>query len=197
MHTMKRLFTKCKASGDSEYLVILDWRNTPTERIGTSPAQRLMGRRCRTLLPVVDTLLQPRYFTAEATRALRGMKQRQQHYYNKGSKPLQPISPGKTVRMEFPGQTTWSAGTCMGDVAPRSYNVKVEGSTYRRNRRHLFYSGATAIPDVTTNISQDESPAPSEDAPAAPSETPTPRYPVSSGPRRSLRNHRHPTWLSD
>ena len=28
---VKRLFTKCKASGQSEYLALLDWRNTPTE----------------------------------------------------------------------------------------------------------------------------------------------------------------------
>ena len=44
--TVKRLFTKCKESGQSEFLALLDWRNTPTEGIGTSPAQRLMGRRC-------------------------------------------------------------------------------------------------------------------------------------------------------
>ena len=45
---VKRLFTKCKASRQSEFVALLDWRNTPTEGIGTSPAQRLMGRRCKT-----------------------------------------------------------------------------------------------------------------------------------------------------
>ena len=57
--TVKRLFTKCHKSGQSEFLALLDWRNTPTEGVGTSPAQRLMGRRCKTLLPVAGTLLQP------------------------------------------------------------------------------------------------------------------------------------------
>ena len=59
--TVKRLFTKCQQSGHkrSEFLALLDWRNTPTEGVGTSPAQRLMGRRCKTLLPVASTLLQP------------------------------------------------------------------------------------------------------------------------------------------
>ena len=66
--TVKRLFTKCKQSGQSEFLALLDWRNTPTEGIGTSPTQRLMGRRCKTLLPVAGTLLQPRYSTDEETR---------------------------------------------------------------------------------------------------------------------------------
>ena len=60
--TVKRLFTKCQQSGQLAFLALLDWRNTPTEGVGTSPAQRLMGRRCKTLLPVAGTLLQPRYF---------------------------------------------------------------------------------------------------------------------------------------
>ena len=47
--TMKRLFEKCKKSGVSECQALLDWRNTPTEGMATSPAQRLMGRRCRAI----------------------------------------------------------------------------------------------------------------------------------------------------
>ena len=50
--TVKCLFKKCKQAGQSEFLALLDWRNTPTEGIRTRPAERLMGRRCRTLLPV-------------------------------------------------------------------------------------------------------------------------------------------------
>ena len=65
--TVKRLFKKCKQAGQSEFLALLEWRNTPTESIGTSPAQRLMGRRCRTLLPVAANLLKPRYDTEADT----------------------------------------------------------------------------------------------------------------------------------
>ena len=46
--TVKRLFTKCQESGHSEYLAWLDWSNTPSEGISTSPAQHLMGHRCKT-----------------------------------------------------------------------------------------------------------------------------------------------------
>ena len=45
---VKRLFMKCRDSGQLEYLAHLDWRNTPSEGIGTSPAQRFLGRRCKT-----------------------------------------------------------------------------------------------------------------------------------------------------
>ena len=57
--TVKMLFTKCQDSGQSEYLALLDWRNTPSEGMETSPAQRFFGRRCRTLLPSTESLLHP------------------------------------------------------------------------------------------------------------------------------------------
>ena len=88
MKTVKRLFTKCRVSGQSEFLALLDWRNTQNEGFGTRPAQRLMGRRCKTLVPEADTLLKPRYSTEEETRALTGSKQRQQHQYNHHAKPV-------------------------------------------------------------------------------------------------------------
>ena len=55
--TCKKLMKKAKADGQDPLLALLDWRNTPTEGIGTSPAQRLMGRRTRTLLPTHENLL--------------------------------------------------------------------------------------------------------------------------------------------
>ena len=77
--TVKRLFTKCKESGQSEYLALLDWRNTPSEGFGSSPAQRLMGWRCKTRLPVAGTLLRPRSTVEADSRSLLGAKVRQQH----------------------------------------------------------------------------------------------------------------------
>ena len=58
---VKRLFSKCRDARKSEYQALLDWRNTPTEGMGTSPAQRFLGRRCRTLLPTCSALLQPSF----------------------------------------------------------------------------------------------------------------------------------------
>ena len=130
---VKRLFTKCRASGQSEYLALLDWCNTPSEGIGTSPAQRLFDRRCKTLLPMSGSLLQPRYSTAEDTSALNAQKQRQKFYYDHQAKPLKPIAPGETVRLRVPGQSTSSTGECKGLVGPRSYEVKVGKRSYRHN----------------------------------------------------------------
>ena len=46
---LKLLFAKAKQSGESEYMALLNLRNTPSEGMGTSPAQRLVGRRCNPL----------------------------------------------------------------------------------------------------------------------------------------------------
>ena len=116
--TVKRLFTKCRQSGQSEFIALLDWRNTPTEGVGTSPAQCLMARCCKTLLPVTGIRLQPQYSAAEDTRAMMGRKQQQQFYYNKHTKTLQPINTGETLRMKLPGQKNVSAGTCLGQACP-------------------------------------------------------------------------------
>ena len=47
----KRLLTKCMSQKEDPWKAILDWRNTPNERLGISPAQLLMFRRTQTMLP--------------------------------------------------------------------------------------------------------------------------------------------------
>ena len=105
--TVKRLFKKCKDAGQSEYRALLDWRNTPTEGVGTSPAQRFLGRRCKTLLPMAHSQLEPHYPTADDARALMGQRAKQQHYHNRSAKDLPTISRGDTAWMRLPGHNRW------------------------------------------------------------------------------------------
>lgn len=72
VQTVKNLFTKCKAAGASEFQALLDWCNTPTAGIGTSPAQRLMRPHCKTLLAIAGSQLQPNFPTEEDMRKLIG-----------------------------------------------------------------------------------------------------------------------------
>ena len=97
-----------------------------------------MGRRCKTLFPIADTLFQPRHNTEREAQALKGMKERQRHHhYDKHTRSLKPISLGETMRMKLPGQRKWSAGTCAGKVDERSYIYKVGNVENRRNRKQL------------------------------------------------------------
>ena len=48
---------KALQAGTDPWLAILEFRNTPTEGLKTSPAQRLMNRKTRTLLSTIEQLL--------------------------------------------------------------------------------------------------------------------------------------------
>ena len=74
VRTVKRLFEKCKEAGLAEFEALLDWRITPPEGMDIILAQRLMVRRCRTLLPMSESLLQPSYSLRGYLRALAQMK---------------------------------------------------------------------------------------------------------------------------
>ena len=47
----KQLMKKAKNDKADAYLALLVYENTPTQSLDTSPAQRLMSRRTKTLLP--------------------------------------------------------------------------------------------------------------------------------------------------
>ena len=55
--TAKSLMAKCAKAGEDPYIGLLNLRNTPHEGVGTSPAQRLLGRRTKTLLPATHATL--------------------------------------------------------------------------------------------------------------------------------------------
>ena len=173
-----------------------------------------MGRRCKTLLPVAVTLLLPRHSTESETRGLLGMTRRQQCNANKHTKQLTPIESGDTIRIRLPGKKRWSIGTCIRQVAPRSYNVNVDGETYRRNRRQLLCAGECPVRDpLEYNESYRDDP-PTTDDPGAVRTVPVlrdgpmsghddplggqePVPTVVPGPRHSSRETRRPSHLSD
>ena len=128
--TCKNLMKKAKADGQDPLLALLDWRNTPTDGISTSPAQGLMGRRTRTLLPTHEKLLLHSSHSDTATR-LAGRKLRQVRQYNKKLQPLEPLRCGQATCMRLPGKPEWSLGTCTHVLKNRSSEVEVCGRRYR------------------------------------------------------------------
>lgn len=216
--TIKRLFTKCHEAGQSEFRALLDWRNTPTEGVGTSPAQRFFGRRCKTLLPMTHSQLEPQYPTADDAQALKGQKAKQQLYYNRSAKDLPPIPRGASIRMRLPGQTLWTPGICTGHCGPRSYKVRVDGREFRRNRRQLVHAEEQPPvepppieQDVTAESGDQDAAVPteqqvpepprsleSESPPTTQTHTPvSPRPPTPQPLRRSGRARRPPDWITN
>ena len=56
----KKIFKKAHRDNNDPWLALMDQQNTPTQGVNSSPVQRLMSHRTRTLLPVLANLLYPR-----------------------------------------------------------------------------------------------------------------------------------------
>ena len=131
----------------------------------TSPAQRLMGCRCRTLLPMSEALLRP----SCPLRAMSDRKRRQKHYYDRHAKPLPNVSPGEIVRMRLPGQKVWTPATCLDSAGPRSFLVKSGSTVYRRNRPDIIKTSETPVSSQT--VVPKETPLPSSSGTVSPGHT--------------------------
>ena len=101
LKTAKRLLRKSISAGMDPYLAFLDCRNTPTQAMTTSPAQRLMGRRTKTLIPTTQNFLMPKTNPPRVEKSqLKERQQVQAKYYNRTTKELPTLSRGDVVRMK-------------------------------------------------------------------------------------------------
>ena len=100
-------------------------------------------------------------------------------------------------------ENSWTAGTCIGQVGPRSYEVRVGDSVYRRNHRDLITAGELPIidiPDSSENSSTQPAPHLPEAA-IAPASTSAPQVvpPQTAQPslHQSQRHRKPPNRLKD
>ena len=157
--TAKNLLKKSKAARPDIYLALLEWRNTPSEGLASSPAQRIFGRRARTLIPTTNELLKPKIVEDVLGKLLK-RKPVQAKYYNISAKELPPLSSGDVVRVKPTDRSgRWYKARVEQQVDVRSYDVRTEdGRVFRRNsyRRHLRSSKEPMC--ATTNPVADSSP---------------------------------------
>ena len=136
--TLKRTMIKCADDKTNVHEALLNLRNTPRPGLHLSPAQLLMSRRTRTIIPTSKSLLVPA--TPPDTKALRRQRQaKQAALYNKKARYLRPLEDGEQVRIQpmIMGTKIWNKGTIKKKVATRSYEVETNNGTVRRNRQHL------------------------------------------------------------
>ena len=212
----KKILVKCKKAGSDAFLALLDHRNTPPTGIQISPAQRLLNRRTRSLLPMSAGLLRPSVADEDMTRTkLRLRQQQQAHYYNRGARDLDPLEKGDPVRVkpwQF-GKKEWQKGVVKKRLDERSYEVELPQGVLRRNRIHLrrTYESAPAAADTRDALPNEPQPQglvsetnelPSQTATEPPSQGATEMHP-SAAPveapelRRSQRVRRVPKHLED
>ncbi|KAK3746435.1 hypothetical protein QZH41_012149 [Actinostola sp. cb2023] len=136
----KRLLRKSKETSGNIYLALLALRNKPKVCKDTSPAQRLLGRRCKTQLPTAKQLLKPQTIRLDSVwKERRTKQQKQSKYYNRAALDLTPLEEGDEVRMRpfRLGQKTWQKATVTKRHDERSYEVETDFGAYRRNRADL------------------------------------------------------------
>ncbi|CAB3998029.1 Transposon Ty3-G Gag-Pol poly [Paramuricea clavata] len=85
----KKILRKSKKAKSYAFWAVLDHRNTPSASMKSSPAQRLLNRRARTLWPTTAKLLQPQSIDNGTTVKKQAERKRQQDkYYNRGAVEL-------------------------------------------------------------------------------------------------------------
>ena len=85
--TAKRIIRKAKENNEDAFLAVLVHRNTISQGIGQSPAQRMFDRRTRTLLPMSRALLAPATAREDRTK-LKKMQEKQKCNTTEGLKTL-------------------------------------------------------------------------------------------------------------
>ncbi|XP_067949645.1 uncharacterized protein [Watersipora subatra] len=130
----KRILRRC---ADPE-LALLEFRNTTTENMTTSPIERLLGRSTRSTLPsdAKVKLSRAEQLSSEEKRAKR---QRTTTQCNKSSKNLSPLKIGEPVMLRDyrAHQRSWKEAQVHKTLSDRSYAVVCDGEMFRRNRRDL------------------------------------------------------------
>ena len=180
----KNLMRKAIESKSDPHLALLAWRNTPSEGLGTSPTQRIFGRRTKTLLPTSSRLLKPK-IPEDVDQKLKLQKAKQSINYNQGARELDDLHPEDIVRLQPLGSIgkdkQWAQARVEAQVDIRSYQVRTEdGRVFRRNRKHLRRT-REQLERATVHPQQEAGMNPIENTPAAPqNNAPTP--PVEEQP---------------
>jgi hypothetical protein len=139
VQTVKSILDKAKAGKSSALISILEYRNTPVDGLA-SPAQLLMGRQLRSVLPATASQLRPKTISPHVVTVRRQQCQAsQKKYYDRSSRPLPPLKTGDEVFVQlYPGDNWKPARVTTAGKFPRSYQVRTDdGNLYRRNRRFI------------------------------------------------------------
>jgi len=135
---IKSIMKKAREERKDPSLALLEYRTTPIAGMEYSPAQLLMSRRLRSVVPVTSNLLRP-IVPRQAQNKLVCLKNQQKQQYDRYARPhwQSPPGVGDSVRVRL--GKTWDPGVIVGKhTAPRSFYVTTEdGQTYRRNQRFI------------------------------------------------------------
>ena len=156
VQTIKNIFKRAKAEGGNALLSILEYRTTPVDGLA-SPAQLLMGRQLRSVLPTTSKHLEPKTINPDEVTAKRQhLQASQKNYYDRTSHQMSSVRTGDNVYVKLTKDENWKPAQVVAQSStPRSFSVQTEGGQiYRRNRRHIRH---TAQPGQYTQTPSESS----------------------------------------
>ena len=178
MESAKRILRKSQRYGEDPYITLLNLPNAPTEDLNSSPAQRLFGRRTKSMLPTAEAQLRPGYIgpSREASlkldqRALTSPSRRRN---------LNRLHVCDTARTQ-PIQTSereWGQARMERAITMRAFEVEADGRCYRRNCRHLRISAKSthSLPAKTVQCISSATMRCDANEPAPSSKPPCPKH---------------------
>ena len=197
------MLKKANKEKKDPYIALMEYRNTPV--LGQySPNELLMSRLTRTKIPVSPDVLKPKV-VSNTEALLKKREKDQERYYNKGSRILPELEEGQKVQIRTDPKLPWVKGVVKNKGDKRSYEVKTETSTVRRNRRHIIptekgqvlsslYDTDERATQVEPVLKEPEQTLQEETSKQTKAVTPT-RIPVAV--TRSGRQVKTPSWLKD
>lgn len=147
VQTVKNFLSKA----EDPYLALLQYRATPLQ-CGFSPAEMSMGRRLRTIVPVVSSSLIPDWPKLQDIKSAEtAQKEAQKKNFDRHHKAtvLPALLPGEKVWVKEPKE---SEAVVVKPLSPRSYEVQTPGGRLRRNRRHLNRRSGETTPPKKINL---------------------------------------------
>lgn len=128
-------------------MALLTYRSSPLAN-GLSPSELLMGRKLRTRLPILPEKLQP----GIAHEALEKAREKEEKQRSSQTRNYNARHRAKTLPKLQPGDDVWirdqdRMATVMNKETERSFAVKTDKGTIRRNRAALVHVRPPDVPN--------------------------------------------------
>lgn len=114
-HTAEQLLKKARLEQRDPYLSLLEYRNAPFGSLAT-PAQLLISRRLRSILPTTSNHLRPRAVHPDIAIVRLEKKQSKTFIYNQGARELKPLASGDEVHIQTKA-VNWKPATVLGQCS--------------------------------------------------------------------------------
>ena len=150
VQTAKRIIEKSYQSGTEPYLAFLEYRNTPVDNLA-SPAQLLMSRQLRSMLPAHPNLYKPKLVPSVQFKEARYYHQNlQKKYFDRGTENTCSLQPRQPVWIKVvPGKNGNQEESCQQLMPPDQTTSKQKLGIYTVEMRKILSHALSLFRETT------------------------------------------------